>query len=181
MTALQPVETPAQIARVSRLAYQIWTEHYLPIIGQEQVTYMLDTFQSPAAIANQLRDSYRYVLAEQPGEALGYAAVQPRPQSLFLSKLYTRREARGHGVGSRLLQWAVNEARAHRLPTLSLTVNKHNADSIGWYHRRGFQIIEAMVTDIGQGFVMDDYLMRLTVPDDGSAPHSDSPARQQNG
>jgi ribosomal protein S18 acetylase RimI-like enzyme len=40
-----------------------------------------------------------------------------------------------------------------------LTVNKHNTHSIEWYLRMGFTNKEAIVQDIGAGFVMDDFLM----------------------
>jgi len=46
-----------------------------------------------------------------------------------------------------------------RLRKLWLTVNKENAVSIAFYERIGFTTQEAMVTDIGEGFVMDDYRM----------------------
>jgi len=42
------------------LAREIWTDHYVPIIGQAQVDYMLDTFQREEAIAAQLAGGYEY-------------------------------------------------------------------------------------------------------------------------
>ena len=41
MTRFERVRSPEQIAAVTRLAREIWQEHYLPIIGQAQVEYML--------------------------------------------------------------------------------------------------------------------------------------------
>ena len=40
-----------------------------------------------------------------------------------------------------------------------LSVNKHNTRAIAAYRRNGFVIAESVVTDIGGGFVMDDYVM----------------------
>ena len=42
-----------------------------------------------------------------------------------------------------------------------LTVNKNNSGSIEAYKRMGFNIIDKIITDIGAGFVMDDYKMQL--------------------
>ncbi|MDD3441568.1 MAG: GNAT family N-acetyltransferase, partial [Kiritimatiellae bacterium] len=42
---------------------------------------------------------------------------------------------------------------------LWLTVNKHNTGSIAFYERMGFRKTGALVTDIGHGFVMDDWRM----------------------
>ena len=47
-----------QIADVAYLARQIWQEHYLPIVGQEQIDYMLEKFQCERAITKQLADGY---------------------------------------------------------------------------------------------------------------------------
>ena len=44
-----------------------------------------------------------------------------------------------------------------------LTVNKGNELAIRAYEGTGFETIDAVVTDIGEGFVMDDYIMELRV------------------
>jgi len=38
-------------------------------------------------------------------------------------------------------------------------VNKRNVRAIKAYQRNGFEIADSVVTDIGGGFVMDDYVM----------------------
>jgi diamine N-acetyltransferase len=45
-----------QIDIVASLAKEIWTEHYTPIIGKDQVEYMLGRFQSKKAISSQIKD-----------------------------------------------------------------------------------------------------------------------------
>ena len=40
-----------------------------------------------------------------------------------------------------------------------LTVNKHNELGIRAYRGKGFETIDAVETDIGHGFIMDDYIM----------------------
>jgi ribosomal protein S18 acetylase RimI-like enzyme len=44
-----------------------------------------------------------------------------------------------------------------------LAVNKHNAQAIAAYRKNGFRVADAVVKDIGGGFVMDDYIMELAV------------------
>jgi ribosomal protein S18 acetylase RimI-like enzyme len=41
---------------------------------------------------------------------------------------------------------------------LFLNVNKYNS-AIQFYHKIGFEIAKEEVIDIGNGFVMDDYVM----------------------
>ena len=47
------------------------------------------------------------------------------------------------------------------LSAVWLTVNKHNDIAIRAYRGLGFELIGEGVTDIGNGFVMDDYYFEL--------------------
>jgi GNAT superfamily N-acetyltransferase len=141
------------------LARQIWTEYYTAIIGAPQVEYMLHRFQSADQIVFDLGHGYRYWLGETDGLAVGYAAAQPRGDHLFLSKVYVRADQRGQGLARMLLDQAVQWCQDLGLRRVRLTVNKHNLDAIQAYYRMGFATTEAVVTDIGGGFVMDDYVL----------------------
>jgi ribosomal protein S18 acetylase RimI-like enzyme len=159
---LQRVAEAKDIEEVAALAHEIWNEHFPPIIGQAQVDYMLAELQSAPAITRQIRDGgYEYFFIVDGGERVGYLAVVPdfEGSAMQLSKIYLKRGARGRGVGRAILAQIEQECRRCGLRELWLTVNKDNADSIAFYERVGFIITDAMVTDIGGGFVMDDYRM----------------------
>jgi GNAT superfamily N-acetyltransferase len=76
-----------------------------------------------------------------------------------LHKLYLLPEMQGRGLGSRLLQQVEGEVRTGGARRLILSVNKRNTKAITAYKRNGLVIVESVVTDIGNGFVMDDYIM----------------------
>ena len=165
------VESREQIAEVARLARDIWTAHYTPIIGAAQVGYMLERFQSEEAIARQIaKEGCEYYLA--PGA--GYFALAPDREAgrVLLSKIYVREDRRGTGLGRAMAERA--EARCAELGCreLWLTVNKHNTGSIAFYEGMGFRKTGALVTDIGHGFVMDDWRMakpcQRTLPEGGN-------------
>lgn len=159
-----PVHSDAQIDTVVQLARTIWTEHYLSIIGQAQIDYMLARFQSAAAIAEQLREGCEYFLIERAGQPIGYAAVrcEPERQRLFVSKLYVLDSARGRGVGRAAMQYLTDFARQRELHTLWLTVNKRNPALQAYLHI-GFVTVAEVVTDIGAGYVMDDYQLEWMI------------------
>ena len=46
---------------------------------------------------------------------------------------------------------------------LYLTVNRENAGSIAAYLAMGFRKVREQVTDIGEGYVMDDFIMEKAV------------------
>jgi GNAT superfamily N-acetyltransferase len=158
VTALSPVRSTEQIASIARLAREIWYEHYVPIIGRAQVEYMVDKFQSVAAIRDQIASGYEYYAIEHTGEAAGYVALQSQPGELFISKFYLRRAARGFGLGSATLAFIEKLSRERGLFRLALTVNKYNP-ALQIYLRLGFTNCGSVVADIGNGFVMDDYRM----------------------
>lgn len=162
MTAVRRA-APAHAPLIAALGREIWTQHYTPLIGGAQVEYMLSIYQSRQAVLAQMQDGYRYYLA--PADAPdGYCAVRPEGDGLFLSKLYVRKSARGRGLARALLAAALAECD---LPPrrVTLTVNRGNASSIAAYERMGFHIEGPRVTDIGAGFVMDDYLMAHDAPE----------------
>ncbi len=164
MTIFQSVHSREQIADVVRLAREIWQEHYLPIIGQRQVDYMLENFQSEDAITRHIAQAYEYYLIAHDGLNAGYLAIvaNGNDATLMLSKLYVRKAMRGHGLGKQGLQFVESVCRSRGVKLLWLTVNKNNADSIAWYSRMGFKNAGPIVQDIGGGFVMDDFRFEKT-------------------
>ena len=161
---LVPVHNEAQIAAVVALAGEIWPEHYLSIIGQAQVDYMLARFQSAAAITEQLKSGDEYFLLQHQQHDVGYAAIRMQRDtgSMFVSKLYLLKTSRGHGLGRAAMTALAQLARLRDVRTLWLTVNKHNPARHA-YGRMGFVTIAEVVADIGGGYVMDDYKMQWTL------------------
>ena len=157
---IAPVEDPADLAVVAALAREIWVEFYEPLIGRAQVDYMLERFQTADAVAGQIGEGFAYYLARRDRRPIGYCAVQPQEAErvLFLGKLYLQRAARGAGAGRAIMEFVEQLARARGLTSIWLTVNKRNP-SVRAYQRMGFRISAEVCTDIGQGFVMDDYRM----------------------
>jgi GNAT superfamily N-acetyltransferase len=161
---LVPVHNEVQIAAVVALAGEIWPEHYLSIIGQAQVDYMLARFQSDAAIAEQLKSGDEYFLLQHQQRNIGYAAIRMQRDmaGVFVSKLYLLKAVRGHGLGRAAMHALAQLALLRDVRTLWLTVNKHNPARYA-YERMGFVTIAEVVADIGGGYVMDDYKMEWTL------------------
>jgi diamine N-acetyltransferase len=161
MTSFQAVNSADQIAKVVRLAREIWQEHYVPIIGRKQVDYMLEKFQSEKAVIEQLTDFYEYYIVIHQGQSVGYVAVVPnrRESTLLISKIYIRKSERGHHLGKTTLRFVENLCLQRGIKVILLTVNKNNAHSIAWYLRMGFRNAGPTISDIGGGFVMDDFIM----------------------
>jgi diamine N-acetyltransferase len=157
------VSTEYQIEIIESLAKEIWTEHYIPLIGKDQVDYMLARFQSRQAIREQIRNGIAYYLIREDTAHIGYMAVQPKGRELFLSKIYVKSSKRGLGYGKKAVQLAEKVAKDLDLNKIVLTVNKNNVNSIKAYEKIGFKNTGSVIQDIGSGFVMDDYKMEKTI------------------
>ncbi len=162
---MQPVISNDQIAETARLARDIWQEHYVSIIGQEQVDYMLEKFQSEQAIAEQIAEGYEYYIILHNGKSAGYLAVVQnlRESTLLIGKIYVKKSERGKGLGKEMLVFTEDICRKRGLKTIWLTVNKNNKRSIAWYSQMGFINAGPTLQDIGGGFVMDDFRMEKTI------------------
>jgi RimJ/RimL family protein N-acetyltransferase len=158
-----PAKSPDDVALIARLADAIWREHYTPIIGKGQVDYMMERYQSPEAISHQISNGQTYALLFNKQEAIGYIAYEPRDKDLFLSKYYVHKSYRGQGFGKLAMVHIIECGKALGCTQIILTVNKDNVDSIAAYKKMGFHIAGPIVQDIGNGYVMDDYQMALTL------------------
>ncbi|MHC4098096.1 MAG: GNAT family N-acetyltransferase [Planctomycetota bacterium] len=107
---IEPVLNNSQIEIVENLAYEIWNEHFTPIIGKAQVDYMLEKFQSRKAISEQIENGFLYYLIRTNNDSIGYIGIHPKQDELFLSKIYIRSSERGRGYGRKAIQFLEKSA-----------------------------------------------------------------------
>ncbi len=142
------------------MASEIWHDCYPIILTEGQIDYMVENFQSENAISEQIKSKgYIYGFFEYNGEKIGYFGLCPREKRLMLSKFYLLKEYRGKGLGSESLNLIINYAKEKKYDFVCLTVNKENHSAIKAYERNGFVKVSSIVTEIGNGYVMDDYIM----------------------
>ena len=161
--SLKPVLSDKEIKETAALAAVIWKEHFTPLIGSSQVDYMLEKFQSEKAIRQQIENGYLYFALMLGEKQIGYTGLRLDADCLFLSKLYIQKEYRGNGFSRLIITEAEKIAKQNGKPIIRLTCNRHNDGSLTVYKKVGFQIIREEKTDIGSGFVMDDYIFEKKV------------------
>ena len=170
-TASSPVSIlPAaeeHLPAIEKLAGVIWRAVYPGIITDAQIDYMLARMYAQEVLREDLQQQVRYVRLLMGGELAGFAAYGPAAGDavMKLHKLYLHPSRHGRGLGSRLLQHCEREVRRLGARRLILNVNRRNAQAIAAYQRNGFRIVEEVRVDIGQGFVMDDFIMAKDWPD----------------
>jgi len=164
---LKCVRTQEEIEILCTLAKEAWELAYRELLGPSQVAYMVEKFQSPPAVRRQMdAENYIYYIIYgngTPGGFIGFAPHYQGEDELFLSKLYLLPALKGTGAAHAALDLVVGEARRQNLPSIRLTVNKHNTHAWEVYKHWGFETVDSVVTDIGGGYVMDDYIMVKTL------------------
>lgn len=159
------VITAEEIAEVAQLATEIWHEYYVSIITIEQIDYMIGKYQTVPAITDQIHYmGYEYYLIHNDGTTVGYISVKQEEGKLFLSKFYIGKEYRGRSFATQALAFLEKLCKERNLSHIWLTVNRDNESSIAVYEKKGFRIIREQIADIGNGFVMDDFIMEKEIP-----------------
>lgn len=158
--------TIADIPLIKALAERIWPVAYSDIISAGQIRYMLDLIYNPEALQRQLEIGHRFIISERESVPCGFASYSPKsaedPATYRLHKLYVLQEPGFKGTGSLLLEKVKQRALEGHAKYLELNVNKQNTAKF-FYEKKGFENIAEEVIDIGEGFVMDDFIMLLTL------------------
>lgn len=155
---------PQEYAELVALIRAVWHSAYDELLGEEQVEYMTENFQSEAAVRRQSEEeSTVYFFLVRDKERIGYCAIRLEEEKLFLSKLYLTQARRGRGLGQEVLREVADMAARLGKKAIYLTVNKANAPAIRAYEKFGFARTQSIQTDIGGGFVMDDYVYEYTL------------------
>lgn len=158
------VKKVTNIRDLAQLTSEIWHEYWVEILSPEQINYMVEKFQSEKAITQQIaEENYTYFYIEQNNIIAGYIGLSKKENYLFLSKLYIKKEFRHQGIGTQVFEFIKDFALKNNYKKIILTVNKYNSNTIKAYNKWGFKEIDSVVTDIGNGFVMDDYIMEYTL------------------
>lgn len=159
------VFTDEQIQALALMADTVWHEWFPIILTDDQINYMVDKFQSFRAIKEQIEKGYEYYFININGTNAGYVGihVEENTRKMFVSKVYLLKSFRGNGYASEAFEFLEGMALGLQLESMYLTVNKNNQHAIDVYLKKGFKNIRSEVTDIGSGYVMDDYVMEKTI------------------
>jgi GNAT superfamily N-acetyltransferase len=160
-------------ALIRYISERTWPSTYGHIISQAQIDFMLEWMYSDASLEKQMNTGCEFYIANLNGDDVGFCSVSPEEEennstekvegskAHKLNKLYILPSAQGTGAGKALLNKSIEVAKASGSSSLCLQVNKQN-DAYTFYLKHGFVKEQEFKFDIGNGFFMDDYVMRLT-------------------
>lgn len=150
------------IARIREIAELTWPATYAEIISPEQIRYMLDWMYSEEKLNDAiLHENQDFLVLEMSSETVGFAGIEHNYEKKPITrihKLYVLPSTQGTGAGKALLNKIIEEGKANGSSLLHLNVNKANK-AVSFYEHQGFTVFEEEILDIGNGYVMDDFIM----------------------
>lgn len=151
---------------IRAIAKEVWPIAYGAILSQEQLDYMMEMMYSVPSLQNQANaKKHRFILAKEDDNILGFASYEfnySKKPKTKIHKIYVLSTQQGKGIGKELIDFITNEAKTRHQKALILNVNKNNT-AIRFYERIGFSISFEEVIAIGNGYVMDDYVMEISI------------------
>ena len=146
------------IQRLVHLAWNIWPEWYWPVIGPEQLAYMLDAIYNPDSIESQMERGQEFFILSIGTEDAGFLSIS-QTGTARLEKLYLKSEYRGKGTGSMMLDFAADQVMKAGGLEIQLNVNRFNP-ALTFYLRNGFEILREEDIPFGPFFLNDFILFR---------------------
>lgn len=150
-----------QLAIIKDLAYAIWPIAYGEILSKDQLNYMLDNFYSVDNLSNQMDNGQVFELLLEDNKVVGFVAYEfncIEKSWLKIHKIYLLPDNQGKGFGKFMIDEIIRIAKTNNQKGIYLNVNKYNSAKF-FYEKLGFTNVKEEVIDIGNGYVMDDYVM----------------------
>ncbi len=165
---VMPVATEKQILEVEEAANHVWHNYYKGILSEEQISYMLQKFQSREALKKQISEGCIYYMLMVDGDLAGYLCYSLEDDYVFLSRLYIKAEYRRQGLARRTLAhlealFLSPEHGFQHIKKIRLNVERKNSFAINVYEHLGFKKIRPVNIDIGGGFICEDYVMERKI------------------
>ena len=154
----------ADIPLIRELTFRVWPQTYATILTQEQIDYMLEMMYSESSLHRQITtDGCQFIIVYENGNPVGFASYsEEEPARWKLNKIYILQNQQGKGTGTYVINHIIEEIKNQNAVSLFLQVNQHNSAK-AFYERLGFNEVDFINLDIGNGFFMNDYIMEKKI------------------
>jgi GNAT superfamily N-acetyltransferase len=158
--------TDTYFTDIRAIAKEVWPITYGTILSETQFDYMMDMMYSVESLQMQSEiKKHHFILAKEDKKTVGFASYEynyEKTSKTKIHKIYILSTEQGKGIGKMLIDFIETEAKKHHQESLILNVNKYNVAQ-EFYKKLEFNIDHEVIIDIGNGYVMDDYVMQKTI------------------
>ena len=146
------------------LADKIWPQTFSSILSPSQIEYMMEMMYSSASIVKQIEDGHQFAVAREDEINVGYVSYEVdcnQSRKTKIHKLYVSPQHQHCGIGKAMVEYVAQNALKTGNNAVFLNVNKHNTQAINFYSKLQFILVKKEEIDIGNGFIMDDFVFEL--------------------
>ena len=153
-----------ELGLIHTMAHEIWPICFTDMISQEQIMYMLEWMYNLKQLEQNFDNGHEFILLTEQEENIGFASFEIRNEKSYirLHKLYVNPKQHHKGAGRKLLEFIFSVGHEYKLNALDLFVNRTNT-AVNFYQKIGFEIEESIDIDIGNGYFMNDYRMKMKI------------------
>lgn len=153
--------TPTDLNAIQKIANETWPSAFGAILSREQIEYMLEMMYSSVSLEEQINKGHHFLIVKEENDDLAFASYELHYNGLpktKIHKIYTLPTAQNKGIGKLLMNAIIEKAKENQDTTLTLNVNRYNT-AYEFYKRLGFEQVGEENIDIGQGYLMEDFIM----------------------
>ena len=155
-----------KIEIIIAIAKETWPVTYGEILSEGQIEYMFDIMYSTNSLLEQVaKKNVQFILVKDGNRYTGFASYEfnyLKIQQTKIHKIYILPSEQGKGFGKIIIDFVAKEAKNNNNNFLTLNVNRYNRAQ-NFYEKIGFSIIKEEIITIGNGYVMDDYVMEKSI------------------
>lgn len=150
------------IKQIQNIVNITWPITYGEILSKEQLDYMLGLFYSTEALNEQYNKKIQlFYMIDEDETNIGFIGIEHNYNGQAVTKIhkiYLLPETQGKGIGKKVIDEIGKLALQNNSTALSLNVNRFNS-ALGFYKKIGFEVIDEVNIEIGNGYLMEDFVM----------------------
>ena len=158
--------TDNNFTSIRAISAVVWPIAYGAILSKEQLDYMMEMMYSVSALQKQANENnHHFIVATDDEIPVGFASFEfncNETSKTKIHKIYILTNQQRKGIGKLLIDYISNDAIQNNQMCLLLNVNRNN-EAQHFYKKLGFAITREEVIAIGNGYVMDDYVMEKSI------------------
>jgi len=151
-----------ELKRIQLLAELTWYTTYSSILKSEQLHYMFDLMYSTSQLEANLLNGNQFHIIKEESTDLGFTEIILYPHYIKINKIYIIPEQQGKGLGNKMINNIEQIAASLNVSKITLNVNRYNK-ALHFYIKSGFSIIEEVDVEIGNGYLMEDYILEKII------------------
>ena len=157
------INTDTNFKSIISIAKEVWPITYGSILSTEQLDYMMEMMYSIPSLQEQVNNNkHHFIVATLDNLDIGFASYELNYTNLpicKIHKLYFLTAFQKKGFGEQLIQFIEEVSKKNNHLSITLNVNRNN-NAQYFYKKLGFSIDKEEDIDIGNGYLMEDYVMQ---------------------